>query len=185
MIKTKRGKAYENGVRVNVQSGVQTPTRLPKYLNSRDYTTMYNQALQNVGMSPIFSPEKYDGSDPLLYPDVNYYDEFLNDVMTITRANTQLTGGSKNTQYFVHLGYQTNGGLEKYTDYPNNDQVVTVRGNVDNTIYDFITLKAGLNAALQNKKWPNVSTVQFLRNALRQPAQRISHHDPRLDGRQQ
>lgn len=84
MIKTKRGKAYENGVRVNVQSGVQTPTRLPKYLNSRDYTTMYNQALQNVGMSPIFSPEKYDGSDPLLYPDVNYYDEFLNDVMTIT-----------------------------------------------------------------------------------------------------
>lgn len=161
MIKTKRGKAYENGVRVNVQSGVQVPTRLPKYLNSRDYTTMYNQALQNVGMSPIFSPEKYDGSDPLLYPDVDYYDEFLNDVMTITRANAQLTGGSKNTQYFVHLGYQTNGGLEKYTDYPNNDQVVTVRGNVDNTIYDFITLKAGLNAALQNKKWPNMSTTDF------------------------
>lgn len=35
MIKTRRGKAYENGVRVNVQSGVQVPTRLPKYLKDR------------------------------------------------------------------------------------------------------------------------------------------------------
>lgn len=161
MIKTKRGRPYENGVRVNVQSGVQIPTRLPQYLNSQEYASMYNQALMNVGKSPVFDPSKYDGSNPVLYPDVDYYDMFLNDFMTITRANTQLTGGNENTRYFVHLGFQTNGGLEKYTDYPNRDQVITVRGNVDNTIFGFITLKVGLNAAIQNKKWSNMSTTDF------------------------
>ena len=162
MIKTKRGKAYENGVRVNVQSGVEVPTRLPQYLNSRQYTEMYNQALANVGRAPIYDPSKYDGSNPLLYPDVDFYDQFLNDVMTITRANAQLTGGSKNTQYFLNVGFQTNGGLEKYTDYPNRDQVITARGNIDNTIYDFITLRVGLNAAIQMKTWPNTSTQNFI-----------------------
>lgn len=162
MIKTKRGKAYENSVRVNVQSGVELPTRLPQYLNSAQYAERYNEALQNVGMKPIYDPSKYDGTDPILYPDVDFYDEFLNKFMTITRANAQLTGGSKNTQYFLNVGFQTNGGLEKYTEYPNNDQVITVRGNIDNTIYDFITLKVGLNAAIQKKTWPNTSTQNFM-----------------------
>lgn len=162
LIKTKRGKPYENGVRVNVQSGVAIPTRLPGYMNSREYTTMYNQALANVGKSPVYDPSKYDGSNPLLYPDVDYYGQFLNKFMTETRANAQLTGGNENTRYFVHLGYQTYGGLEAYTDYPNRDEIFTVRGNVDNTIFDFITLRVGINAAIESKKWPNTSTQNFM-----------------------
>lgn len=162
MITTRRGKAYENGVRVNVQSGVQIPTRLPQYLNSAQYAEAYNQALANVGKKPVYDPSKYDGSNTLLYPDVDFYDEFLNKFMTITRANAQLTGGSENTRYFLNLGFQTNGGYEKYTEYPNRDNVLTVRGNVDNTIFDFITLSVGINAAIQNKKWPNMSTQDFM-----------------------
>lgn len=165
LVKTKRGKSYENGVRVNFQTGVEIPTRLPGYLNSKEYTIMYNQALLNVGKAPIYDPSKYDGSNPILYPDVDYYDEFLNKAMTLTRANTQLTGGNNNTRYFLNLGFQTNGGLEKYTEYPNKDQVITARGNIDNTIYDFITFRVGLNAAIQKKTWPNISTQNFF-NAL-------------------
>lgn len=162
LIKTKRGKSYENGVKVNIQSGVEIPTRLPGYLNSMEYAGMYNQALRNIGLNPKYDPSKYDGTnDPLLYPDVDFYNYFLNDVMTVTRANAQLTGGNKNTRYFVHMGFQSNGGLEKFTDYPNKDQVLTVRGNIDNTIYEFITFKVGLNAAIQAKKNPNISTQSF------------------------
>lgn len=161
MITTKRGKAYENGVHVNVQSGVQLPTRLPDYLNSSEYAFMYNSALQNIGLPPVYNPSEYNGSDPLLYPDVDYYNQFLNKAMTITRANAQLSGGNENTKYFVHLGFQTNGGLEKYTDYPNRDQVLSVRGNIDNKILGFITLRAGLNAAIENRSWPNINSTDF------------------------
>lgn len=162
MIKTKRGKKFENSVKVNIQSGIQTPTRLPKYLNSYDYATMYNKASVNSGLDPYFkNPEAYINGDPIVYPDVDYYNMFLNDNMTITRANAQFTGGNDKTSFYTHLGFQTQGGLEKYTKYPNRDQVFTLRGNVDNRIKDFVTFRAGFNAALQNKQWPNTSTQTF------------------------
>ena len=163
MIKTYRGKPYENSVRVNVQSGVQTPLRLPQYLDAYEYAVMLNQVFEDNGFAPIYAdPQKYQtGEDPILYPNIDYYDMFLNKQMTITRANMQYSGGNEKTRFFTHVGYQTNGGLEKFTEYPNRDQVYTIRGNVDNVILDFITFKAGFNAALQNKSWPNMSTQTF------------------------
>jgi len=163
MVKTYRGKAFENKARVNIQSGIQVPTRLPKYLDAYDYATMYNQAAINNGMTPPFTDlEKYrTGEDPILHPNIDYYDMFLHPNMDITRVNAQYSGGNKKTRYFAHLGYQTDGGLESYTKYPNRDRVFTMRANVDNDILDFITFSAGFNSALQDKSWPNMSTQTF------------------------
>jgi len=163
MVKTYRGKPFENKARVNIQSGIQVPTRLPKYLDAYDYATMYNEAAVKNGMTPLFTGvDKYrTGEDPILHPNIDYYDMFLNPQMDITRVNTQYSGGNKKTRYFAHLGYQTNGGLEKFTKYPNRDNVYTIRGNVDNVILNFITFSAGFNSALENKSWPNMSTQNF------------------------
>ena len=163
MIKTYRGKPFENSARVNIQSGVQTPLRLPEYLDAYDYANMYNKAATDNGMTPIFTDvDKYrTGEDPIMHPNVDYYDMFLNRQMTITRVNMQYSGGNEKTRFFTHVGYQTNGGLEKFTKYPNRDNVYTIRGNVDNVILNFITFAAGFNAALQNKSWPNLSTQNF------------------------
>ena len=72
-----------------------------------------------------------------------------------------MKSGNKHTRFFTHLGYQTNGGLEKFTDHPNKDHVFTLRGNVDNTVLDFITFSAGFNGALQHRTWPNMSNETF------------------------
>ncbi|MFV0592228.1 MAG: SusC/RagA family TonB-linked outer membrane protein [Draconibacterium sp.] len=165
LITTKRGKAYENSVRINVEHGVQTPTRLPKFLNSYDYATYYNQAMANDGYAPLYDQTALDAyknhTDPILYPDVDFYDEFLNKSFTMNRVNTQLSGGNEKSRYFAHIGYQGNGGLEKYTDYPNSDDILTVRTSVDMDVIDFITVSAGFNGASQVKEWPNVSTQNF------------------------
>ena len=166
MIKTRRGKPYENSARVNVQTGIQQPLRLPEYLNSYEYAKMFNQARANDGLPEQYSAEEIEkyrtGSDPILYPDVDFYGMFLNKHMSITRANMQYSGGNEKTRFFAHLGYKNNGGLEKYTANPNNDRVITVRGNVDNTILNFITFQAGFNAALQNKTWYNYGPGVFM-----------------------
>jgi TonB-linked SusC/RagA family outer membrane protein len=161
MIKTKRGALGENYSRFNVQTGIQTPTRLPKYLNSYQYTTKYNEAMMNSGLPPYYNPDNYTNGDPVRFPDVDYYGTFLNDNISITRANGQFSGGNESTQYFVHFGLQTNGGLEKFTAYPNSDEAFTLRGNIDNTVLGFIKVKAGFSAAMQSKKWPNMSTQTF------------------------
>ncbi|MCW0484254.1 SusC/RagA family TonB-linked outer membrane protein [Gaoshiqia sediminis] len=165
LITTKRGKAYENSVRVNVEHGVQTPTRLPKFLDSYNYATYYNQALANDGYAPLYDQTALDAyknhTDPILYPDVDYYKEFLNETYNMTRINTQLQGGNEKSRYFAHIGYQGNGGLEKHTDYPNADDIFTVRTSIDMDVMDFIRVSAGFNGASQVKEWPNISTQNF------------------------
>lgn len=166
MIKTRRGKPYENSARVNIETGIQQPLRLPEYLNSYDYAMMFNKARENDGLPIQYSGEELEkyrmGTDPILYPDIDFYKMFLNSQMNITRANMQYSGGNENTQFFAHLGYKSNGGLEKYTDSPNNDRVFTIRGNVDNKILEIFTFQAGFNAALQNKTWYNNSAGSFM-----------------------
>lgn len=165
LITTKKGKAHENSVTVNVEHGVQTPSRLPQFLNSYDYATNYNKALANDGFDPLYNQTALDAyknhTDPILYPDVDFYSEFLNKTFKMTRVNTQLRGGSENSRYFAHIGYQGNGGLEKLTSYPNSDDILTVRTSVDMDVLDFITVRAGFNAASQTKEWPNISTQSF------------------------
>ncbi|UCS94033.1 SusC/RagA family TonB-linked outer membrane protein [Echinicola marina] len=168
LVKTKRGKVNRNGIRLNFQRGVHIPTRLPKYLNSYDYARYYNQALANDGFAPLYTEADLSayrtGNSPYLYPDVDYYDEFLNKSMDITRMSTQMTGGNKDARYFAHLGYQSNGGLEKYTEYPHSEDIVTLRTNVDLNLKDFITLNAGFNGALQMRKTPNVSAADIIQS---------------------
>lgn len=165
LVTTKKGKAHENSVRVNVEHGLQTPSRLPGYLNAYDYATYYNQAMQNDGFAPRYDASALDAyknhTDPILYPDVDYYDMFLNRNIRLTRANAQFRGGNNTSRYFAHVGYQGNGGLEKFTRYPNSDDIFTVRTSVDMDLADFITFSAGFNGALQNKSWPNISTQNF------------------------
>ena len=162
MVTTKRGKSFENYVKVNVQQGVEMPTVNPGWLNSQEYTTLYNSALTNIGLTELYDPTKYDGSDPYRYPDVDFTSEFLRSHMDITRANAQFSGGSRNTKYFVNLGFQNEKGLEKYTSYPQSDQTMTIRGNIDNTAFGFITMKVGVNAALQTKKWYNSTSSNLM-----------------------
>ncbi len=165
LITTKRGKSYENSVRVNVERGIQTPSRLPEFLNSYDYATYYNQALANDGYAPLYDQTALDAyknhTDPILYPDVDYYKEFLNKTFSMTRINTQLSGGNDHSRYFAHVGYQGNGGLERYTNYPNADDIFTVRTSIDMDVLDFVTVSAGFNGASQVKEWPNISTQNF------------------------
>ncbi|MFV0378649.1 MAG: SusC/RagA family TonB-linked outer membrane protein [Mangrovibacterium sp.] len=165
LITTKRGKAFENSVRVNAEHGMQTPTHLPKFLNSYDYATYYNQALANDGYAPMYDQTALDAyknhTDPILYPDVDYYKEFLNKSFSMTRINAQLSGGNDKSRYFAHIGYQANGGLEKYTKYPNSDDILTVRTSIDMEVVDFITMNAGFNGVYQVKEWPNISTQTF------------------------
>lgn len=165
LITTKKGKAYENSVRVNLEHGVNIPTRLPQFLDSYDYATYYNKALVNDNFTPMYNDESLkaykDNSSPILYPNVDYYDMFLNKSFNISRINTQIRGGDEKVRYFAHVGYQGSGGLEKYTEYPNADDIFTVRTTVDLDISDFLSFNAGFNGAIQYKEWPNISTQNF------------------------
>jgi TonB-dependent starch-binding outer membrane protein SusC len=60
---------------------LHTPTVLPKYLDSYRYTTLYNEALANDGLTPAYSAADIEGyrlgTDLLHYPNTDYYGEYV------------------------------------------------------------------------------------------------------------
>jgi len=160
MITTKTGDLNKRkGFKMNLQQGWKQPTRLPKYLNSYDFATKYNEALTNDGISighyNDAALQAYKaGNKPIQYPDVDFYDEFLSDFMQITRANAEYTGGNEQTSFFVHGGFQQEGGLEKFGSHKTENKLLNLQGNIVSHYTDYITLRANVTGSYKTRDYP-------------------------------
>ena len=79
LVRTKRGEAHKRIVRVGVEYGVQPSTRVPKYLDSYNYSKLFNEARINDGMNPYYTNKQLEGYrnssgvNDVLYPNIDYY----------------------------------------------------------------------------------------------------------------
>jgi TonB-dependent SusC/RagA subfamily outer membrane receptor len=72
LITTKRGQSSKRINNFSVEQGISNPIALPKYLNSADYMTLYNEALKNDGLPALYTDQTISdyasGSNPYRYP---------------------------------------------------------------------------------------------------------------------
>ncbi len=124
--------------------------RMPEYLNSDDYATMYNQARINDGLSPYYTQTDIDGyrmgTNPVLYPDVDFHKLCLNDHMSYRKAIAQFRGGNESAQYYVNATYAGYGGYEA-VGKNNTSNKFNLRVNLDYKVNDW--LKAFVDIAGQ------------------------------------
>lgn len=150
LVKTKRGIKYKRDRQFNIEFGAQTPVRMPEYLNSADYATMYNQARINDGLSPYYTQTDIDGyrmgTNPVLYPDVDFHKLCLNDYMSYRKAIAQFRGGNESAQYYVNATYAGYGGYEA-VGKNNTSNKFNLRVNLDYKVNDW--LKAFVDIAGQ------------------------------------
>lgn len=152
LITTKRGNKERLTINASVNTGWYGVKELPQYLHSSDYMTLYNEALRNDGLDPIYSSlDIYNygsGKNPYRYPDVNLLsDDYIKRSYNRTEANVQFRGGGERAQYYTSVDYQNAGDLVKFG---NNDergsQSLAIRGNVDMKFNEGI--KAYVNAGV-------------------------------------
>lgn len=150
LVKTKRGIKYKRDRQFVLEFGAQTPVRMPEYLNSADYATMYNQARINDGLSPYYTQTDIDGyrmgTNPVLYPDVDFHKLCLNDHMSYRKAIAQFRGGNESAQYYVNATYAGYGGYEA-VGKNNTSNKFNLRVNLDYKVNDW--LKAFVDIAGQ------------------------------------
>ena len=150
LVKAKRGIKYKRDRQFNIEFGAQTPVRMPEYLNSADYATMYNQARINDGLSPYYTQTDIDGyrmgTNPVLYPDVDFHKLCLNDHMSYRKAIAQFRGGNESAQYYVNATYAGYGGYEA-VGKNNTSNKFNLRVNLDYKVNDW--LKAFVDIAGQ------------------------------------
>src|SRR5690554_1014582 len=122
VVKTLRGETGAPRVNVRLESGLQTPVRKPKFLNSYETAQLVNEAYVNDGLVSQVPFTETDlaafqrGDDPYTYPDVNWYDAIFKPTASQSNMNVDISGGSDRLRYFISTGYFLQDGLVRHFD---------------------------------------------------------------------
>jgi TonB-linked SusC/RagA family outer membrane protein len=120
LITTKRGELGKPKISLSTNVAATSFPFLRGSMNSYDFASSLNQAkaydsFVTGNYSPPFSAsdlEKYKThSDPIFYPDMDWYKYMLKDYSFQTQSNLNISGGTDRVKYFVSLGYFTQEGM--------------------------------------------------------------------------
>lgn len=157
-VTTRRGENNRSFLKVTAEAGVSSMTRLPKYLNSADYAELFNEARANDGLAPFFNQTQLDGYknstgvNDLLYPNADYYKEFLNSQSNYKKAVIELNGGNNNVKYAVVAGFTNANGYEKAAESTSLNRF-NLRANLDVDVTDYLSLVAGVSGRMEIRNW--------------------------------
>jgi len=124
LINTRKGKAGNTHVDLNVFTGANKVTRTLKVLNTQEYLGMRREALHNDGFAP--DPNKdYD----LVFWDTTRYTDWqkvlIGNSSHFTNAQLGLSGGNENTQFLIGGGYSKQNNV-----FPGNFANKTASGHI-------------------------------------------------------
>lgn len=137
LITTKRGGDHQLQFDARVNSGAFVPIEYPQYLGSAKYMTLYNEARQNDGLSPLYDQAtiyRYaSGKDPYRYPNLDYYaPEYLKKFYSRHDADLEVSGGSENARFYTNINYTRTGSLLNFGQAKKDgSNHFSLRGNVD------------------------------------------------------
>jgi len=174
LITTKKGIANKPEVSFTIQTALQQPLKKLQPLRAYDYATLYNEALKNDGLAPIYTDadlQTYkNGTDPYGHPDINWFDKLLKPSSRFNRYSLNFRGGSQTARYFLSLEHLNQGGIfitsdeNKYNT--NNDfKSYVIRSNVDVDLNSKLSMGLYLMGRILNQTEPGVGTANVF-NAL-------------------
>lgn len=173
LVTTKRGEEGKLKVVFSTQHGIQSPSRLPQFLNSYDYARLYNEALTNDGKSTGFYAdgdlELYkNGDDPYFHPDVNWYNEVLRKAAPISNYDLNFRGGNSTVRYFVLLNMLKSNSLYRQTGDESPFSIngsyrrINFRSNLDIDITQRLSANITVGGTVVDKANPFASTTESI-----------------------
>ena len=169
LVKTKRGlKDGSNHIKVGASRKIQFDPEFADMVSAYDYANALNTARVNDGNSVMYSEaelQKFlDGTDPYVYPNVNWKDEVFKNTAEETNAFISMYGGTENVQYYSNLDYTDASGLYKNPDQGDwNSQLryskANIRTNVDFQVSQTTRVKTNLFAMfMETNGVPNINS---------------------------
>src|SRR5690606_5379982 len=205
LITTKRGEAGKTELNISVDQSYTSFTREPERLHSLEYMALRNEAARNDGIvTPPFSEElmaKYanpllglDPSDPeyeqkarirrYMYPDHDYYREYIARYTPQTRINVNASGGTDRVRFFVNaaffhqggnlntepesqLGYDPSSWMNRYNFRANLDY------RISSTLKSFLNLGSYIEQVNMPAAWLYGNDTQWMMRDILYQAQTI------------
>jgi TonB-linked SusC/RagA family outer membrane protein len=167
LITTKRGELLKRTMRVTAENSFNMPISYPKYLGAAEYMGFYNQALANDGLAPLYSDDAIArtvaGSNPIAYPDVDFYNStFLNNWFNSHAIVGESGGGNEVARYYLNLGWNRNNSLLNLGEGENEkEDNLSLRGNVDYKLNNVISVRFDASFQLDVNKGPRYTNLNF------------------------
>ena len=141
LVKTKHGlKDGKYHFKVGASHKIQFDPLSADMVDAYGYANALNKARLNDGLTPAYTEaelQKFkDGSDPYVYPNINWKDEVFKNTAHESNAYISFFGGTEKVQYYTQLDYTDARGLYKNPDQGDwNSQLkyskANIRANVD------------------------------------------------------
>ena len=181
LVKTKHGsKDGKNHFKVGASHKIQFDPQMADMVSAYDYANALNRARLNDGLAAAYTPaelQKFqDGSDPLVYPNVNWKDEVFKNTAHESNAFLSFFGGTDKVQYYTHLDYTDARGLYKNPDQRDwNSQLkyskANIRANVDFQVSNTTRVNANiLGILMETNGVPNVNSSDAWWHLYKVPA---------------
>ena len=169
LVKTKRGAAGSgNHIKVGASHKLQFDPDYADMVSAYDYANALNIARANDGLAAAYSEaelQKFlDGSDPYVYPNVNWKDEVFKNTAHETNAFISMYGGTNNVQYYSLVDYTDARGLYANPDQGDwNSQLkyskANIRTNVDFQVTKSTRVKTNILAMfMETNGVPNINS---------------------------
>ena len=175
LITTKKGQVGKPKITFRTEQTHLRGLRFPNYIEGWEFATLMNEACQVGGVAIPWSDEEIekfrDGSDPYLYPSVNWTEEVLKKNAFQSINNLSVTGGNETVRYYVSVGFTSQSGLFKEDpsyDYRTNSlsQRYNFRSNVDINLTRNLSLSLGLAEIIEDRTYPGTPAYDIF-NSLR------------------
>ena len=163
LVTTRRGSVGKPTISVSSSLDLQQPISLVEQTNSYEYARFWNIRERQDKGSRFYTPEQIEafrtGSDPIMYPSINWLDYMFRDVFLQSKNNINISGGSENVKYFVSMGYLYQNGLLKEMPnqkYDNNYRYnrYNYRANIDAKLSPTTTMKLGIGGYVGKRQEP-------------------------------
>ncbi len=169
LVKTKRGQA-DTGFhfKAGASHKIQFDPQMAQMVNAYDYANALNIARLNDGNDPAYTTAELqyfkDGSDPYVYPNVDWKNEVFKNNAHETDAFVSMYGGSNKVEYYTILDYTDARGLYKNADQADwTSQLkyskASIRTNVDFQVTQTTRVKTDIFALfMETNGVPNINS---------------------------
>lgn len=177
VVTTRRGKLGAPSVNLRVETGLQSPTKIPSFLDSYQSGLLINEAETNYNKTYglpngtlSFTPADLEafrtGSDPYGHPNVNWYKAILKDYTYQRNTNLDISGGTNVIKYFVTGGALSQDGLLRDFSDPQNEinsdysfKRYNFRSNLDLKANKNLSVRLDLSARFGTINQPHTANI--------------------------
>ena len=176
-VTTKGGREGKQRISFRFDANYSTPTQRIEFLDGVEYMRMYNEAqmTRNPLLPPFYEEQKIQmtqrGEYPMIYPNVDWYNDMFNKGTWNEKANLNVSGGGQIANYYIAAGVEHESGLlkvDKRNNFNNNINIVRthLRSNVTFKLSKTTTLDTRIAARFERYTGPYQSASDLFRDIM-------------------